>query len=34
MTKETFFLKNHAQNEAGKLVPDRFLKSFILGESN
>ena len=25
MTKEIFFLKNHAENEAGRLVPDLFL---------
>ena len=25
MTREIFLFKNHAENEAGKLVPDRFL---------
>ena len=27
MTKEIFLFKNHAENEVGKLVPDRFLIS-------
>ena len=25
MIREIFLFKNHAENEAGKLVPDRFL---------
>ena len=25
MTTEIFFFKNHAENEAGRLVPDLFL---------
>ena len=35
--KRKFFFKNHAENEAGKLVSGRvlfFKKSFILGKSN
>ena len=27
------FKKNYAEHETGKLVPDRFLKRFILGKS-
>ena len=25
ITRKTFFFKNHAENEAGKLIPDLFL---------
>ena len=32
--REIFFFKKYAENEAGKLVPDRFKKkSFVLGKS-
>ena len=33
--REIFFLKNHAENDSGRLVPDLYVyqKSFIRGKS-
>ena len=36
LTREIFFLKNHAENNAGRLIPDlffSFLKNLISGKS-
>ena len=35
ITSEIFFFKNHAENEARRIVPDRFVfkKNFIQGQN-